>query len=44
MFWRRSFSVKIEKWFRSDREGFIYSYPSIVEIDVAIRDVKYLLM
>ncbi|MBS7654150.1 MAG: DUF3782 domain-containing protein [Candidatus Bathyarchaeia archaeon] len=40
----KEFRFKIEKWVRYDSEGFVYGYPSHVDIDVAMRDEKVVLI
>jgi hypothetical protein len=40
----KSFNVKIERWINYDDEGFVYGYPSIVEIDIALRDQELILI
>lgn len=40
----KEFNFKIEKWKEYDNEGFVYGYPSLVEIDIAIKDEKIILI
>jgi hypothetical protein len=40
----KSFNVRIERWINYDDEGFVYGYPSVVEIDIALRDQELLLI
>ena len=36
--------AKVERWVYRDEEGFVYGYPSIVEVDVAIKDREHILI
>jgi len=36
--------AKVEKWVYRDDDGFVYGYPSIVEVDVAIKDREHILI
>jgi hypothetical protein len=40
----KSFNVRIERWINYDDEGFVYGYPSVVEIDIALRDQELILI
>ena len=40
----KSSNVKIERWINYDDEGFVYGYPSVVEIDIALRDQELILI
>ena len=40
----KEFDVKIERWITEDNEGIVYGYPSEVEIDIAIKDGKTILI
>ena len=40
----KEFGVKVERWIGKDGEGLVYGYPSDVEIDVAVRDGKTILI
>ena len=40
----KEFDVKIERWITEDKEGIVYDYPSKVEIDIAIKDGKTILI
>lgn len=35
---------KVDKWIYYDKEGFVYGYPSIIEVDVLVRDKEYILV
>ena len=36
--------AKVERWVYKDEEGFVYGYPSIVEVDVAVKDREHILI
>ena len=36
--------ARVEKWVYRDREGFVYGYPSIVEVDLIVRDKEHILV
>ena len=38
------FGLIVEKWEHFDQEGFVYGYPSQVEVDTAIKDGKIILV
>jgi len=40
----REFGFKIEKWIKHDEDGFVFGYPSIIDIDVAIHDERVILI
>ena len=40
----RELGFKVERWVKFDGEGFVYGYPSQVEVDVAIHDERLILM
>ena len=40
----KEFKFKIERWIHYDEGGFVYGYPSQIEIDVAIHDEKITLI
>jgi len=40
----RELDFKVERWVKFDGEGFVYDYPSQVEVDVAIHDERLILM
>ena len=40
----REFGLKVERWKARDDEGLVYGYPCEVEIDLAIRDGKVILI
>ena len=36
--------AKVERWTYRDDEGFVYGYPAVVEVDVAIRNGEHILI
>jgi len=40
----KSFNIKVERWTDHDDEGLVYGYPSVVEVDVALRDQELILI
>ena len=40
----KEFGLIIEKWEHFDQEGFVYGYPSQVEVDIAIKDGRVILV
>jgi hypothetical protein len=40
----KSFNIRIERWINYDDEGFVYGHPSVVEIDIALRDQELILI
>ena len=40
----KEFGWKIERWIEFDDAGFVYGYPSQVEIDVVVKDSKLILI
>ncbi len=36
--------AKVEKWVYRDGEGYVYGYPSIIEVDVVVRDDVHVLV
>ncbi|MDJ0270728.1 MAG: DUF3782 domain-containing protein [Aigarchaeota archaeon] len=40
----KELGLKVEKWSRFDERGMVFGYPSLVEIDVAIRDDRIILV
>ncbi len=40
----KEFGWKIERWIEFDDTGFVYGYPSQVEIDVVVKDSKLILI
>ncbi|HDN75878.1 MAG TPA: DUF3782 domain-containing protein [Acidilobales archaeon] len=36
--------AKVEKWVYRDDEGLVYGYPSVVEVDVLVRDKEHVLI
>jgi len=38
------FGGKVEKWIYDDREGLVFGYPSMVDVDLVIRDGEHLLV
>ena len=41
---KRDFGFRVEKWIKRDEQGFVYGYPSDVDIDVAVHDGKIILI
>ncbi len=39
----KDFKAKVEKWVYKDEEGFVFRYPSIVDIDLVIKDGEVIL-
>jgi hypothetical protein len=37
-------AAKVEKWVFKDEDGFVYGTPSIIEVDIAVRDEKHVLV
>ena len=37
-------TAKIEQWIYRDNEGFVYGYPSVVEVDIVVRDREHVLV
>jgi len=35
---------RVERWVYVDREGYVYGYPSVVEVDLVIRDKEHILI
>ncbi len=35
---------KVDKWIHYDKEGFVYGYPSWIEVDVLIKDTEHILV
>jgi len=35
---------RVERWVYDDREGYVYGYPSVVEVDLVIRDKEHILI
>ncbi len=35
---------RVEKWVYEDKEGIVYGYPSIIEVDVLVRDAKHIIV
>lgn len=40
----RELGFKVERWSHYDGDGLVYGYPSIVEVDVVIRDERLMLI
>jgi len=40
----KEFNIKIERWKDYDNEGIVYGYPSPIEIDIALKDEKIILI
>lgn len=40
----KEFNFKVERWTGYDDEGKVFGYPSLIEIDVAVRDEKIVLI
>ena len=40
----REFDVKVERWVEKDEEGIVYEHPSEIEVDVAVKDGKIMLI
>jgi hypothetical protein len=40
----KSFNIKVERWTSYDDEGLVYGYPSVVEVDIALRDQELILI
>jgi hypothetical protein len=40
----RDFGFRVERWIKRDEQGFVYGYPSDIDIDVAVHDGKIILI
>ncbi|MEM3081789.1 MAG: DUF3782 domain-containing protein [Nitrososphaerota archaeon] len=40
----RELGLVVEKWMAYDGDGYVYGYPSAVDVDVAVRDGKTILV
>ncbi|MEM4292311.1 MAG: DUF3782 domain-containing protein [Archaeoglobaceae archaeon] len=40
----KEFGAKVERWVKKDVDGFVFGYPSDVEVDVVIRDRRTILV
>jgi hypothetical protein len=40
----KEFGVKVERWIARDEDGIVYGFSSVVEIDIAIKDGKTMLI
>jgi len=40
----KELGLKVERWVRTDREGRVFGYPGRVEVDVAVRDGRLVLV
>ncbi|MCS6784002.1 MAG: DUF3782 domain-containing protein [Candidatus Caldarchaeum sp.] len=38
------FGGRVSRWGIYDREGYVYGYPSLVEVDVLVRDAEHILV
>ena len=38
------FGGRVTKWVASDKEGIVYGHPSIIEIDLVVRDLEHVLV
>ena len=38
------FGGKVEKWVYEDKDGFVFGHPSVVDIDVVVRDGEHVLI
>jgi hypothetical protein len=36
--------AKVEKWIYNDVEGFVYGAPSVIEVDLLIKDKEHILL
>ncbi len=36
--------ARVDRWVYKDEEGFVYGYPSIVDVDVVVRDSEHILI
>jgi len=41
---KEELGFKVEKWVHYDVDGMVYGYPSMVDVDVAIRDGRVILI
>jgi hypothetical protein len=40
----REFGVRVERWVEKDKEGMVYDHPSDIELDIAVKDGKTILI
>jgi len=40
----KEFGVKVEQWITIDEEGLVYGFKSVIEVDIAIKDGKTMLI
>jgi hypothetical protein len=40
----KEFGVRVERWIEKDKEGMVYDHPSDVELDIAVKDGKTILI
>jgi len=40
----KEFGVRVERWVEKDKEGIVYDHPSDVELDIAVKDGKTMLI
>jgi len=40
----KEFGVKVERWITIDEEGLVYGFKSVIEVDIAIKDGKTILI
>jgi hypothetical protein len=40
----KEFGVKVERWIARDEDGIVYGFRSVIEIDIAVKDGKTLLI
>jgi hypothetical protein len=40
----REFGVRVERWIEKDKEGMVYDHPSDIELDIAVKDGKTILI
>ncbi|RLI75311.1 hypothetical protein DRP05_15020, partial [Archaeoglobales archaeon] len=38
------FDARVEKWIYNDKEGFVFGYPSIVDVDIVVKNGEHLLV
>jgi hypothetical protein len=40
----KEFGVKVERWIARDEDGIVYGFRNVIEIDIAVKDGKTLLI
>ena len=35
---------KVDKWIYYDKDGFVFGYPSVIEVDLLVKDKEYILV